>query len=107
MKSREKCMLGLLIRYAPIGVRKKKMPEEMFLPAGFIFSAVVTRPSSTIGVKLALHPENKKIFYVCFLTSCRFLQLHCRWRDRARRSKPEEKSCQPCVIMPGRRLRRQ
>ena len=70
MKSREKCMSGLLIRYAPIGVGKKKMPEEMFLPAGFIFSAVVTRPFSTIGVKLALHPENKKIFHVCFLTSC-------------------------------------
>ncbi len=37
MKSREKCMMGLLIRYAPIGVRKKKTPEELFLRAGFYF----------------------------------------------------------------------
>ena len=31
MKSREKYMLGLLIRYAPTGVRKKKMAEELVL----------------------------------------------------------------------------
>jgi len=37
MKSREKCMLGLLIRYAPIGVGKKKMPEEMFFALWIYF----------------------------------------------------------------------